>query len=121
MGKPAKHTTTKARKQSAQVHFQKTGKNLTSKVGFVPVIKFLDKLGFGKIFKAEVDHTQKSNALYSLEDGVLLVLVGLIGGAFNLSKCVCLWSGCKVIRKVAGWISIPDETTLGRIFKKVKD
>jgi len=45
----------------------------------------------------------------------------LIGGAFNISKCALLWSGCTVLQKVSGWLRIPDETTLGRLFKEVSD
>jgi hypothetical protein len=31
------------------------------------------------------------------------------------------WSGCAVLQKVAGWLRIPDETTLGRLFKEVRE
>lgn len=30
-----------------------------------------------------------------------------------------LWSGCGVLQRVAGWLRVPDETTLGRLFKEV--
>ena len=30
-----------------------------------------------------------------------------------------LWPGCQVLQKAAGWLRVPDETTLGRLFKKV--
>jgi len=92
---------------------------MTSKAGLIPVIKFLDKLGFIQLFQKTVTHTRKNNAVYQLEEGVLLILTGLIGGAFSLSKCVVLWSGCCVLQKAAGWLRIPDETTLGRLFKDV--
>ncbi len=94
---------------------------MTSKAGLIPVIKFLDKLGFHTLFKKEVDHQRRHNSLYSLDDGVFMVIIGLIGGAFNLSKCAQLWNGCEVIQKIAGWLSVPDETTLGRLFKSIKD
>ena len=92
---------------------------MTSKAGLIPVIKFLDKLGFNSLFQKIVNHERKENAIYRLEDGVFLILTGLIGGAFNISKCTLLWSGCRVLQKTAGWLRIPDETTLGRLFKEV--
>ena len=119
-----KHTRKKpntAREKSAKVHFQKTGKNMTSKAGLIPVIKFLDKLGFTQLFQKTVGHERKNNAVYRLEDGVFLILTGLIGGAFNISKCALLWSSCRVLQKAAGWFRIPDETTLGRLFKEVSE
>ncbi|MCF6254918.1 MAG: IS1380 family transposase [Gammaproteobacteria bacterium] len=114
-----KASTRKARQKSAKVHFQKTGKNMTSKAGLIPVIKFLDKLGFNQLFQKTVNHERKDNAFYRLEEGVFLILTGLIGGAFSISKCALLWSGCRVLQKAAGWLRIPDETTLGRLFKEV--
>ncbi len=119
MNKPTRKKPSKARQKSANVHFDKTGKNMTSKAGLIPVIKFLDKLRFNQLFQKTVDHERKDNAVYRLEDGVFLILTGLIGGAFNISKCALLWSGCSVLQKTAGWLRIPDETTLGRLFKEI--
>jgi len=92
---------------------------MTSKAGLIPVVKFLDKLGFNKIFQNTVKHERGNNAIYHLEDAVFLILTGLIGGAFSISKCTILWSGCAVLQKASGWLRIPDETTLGRLFKEV--
>lgn len=94
---------------------------MTSKAGLIPVVKFLDKMGFCELFRKTVDHQRNNNAFYRLEDGVLLILTGLIGGAFNISKCVLLWSSCEVLQKAAGWLRIPDETTLGRLFKTLSE
>ena len=109
----------KARQLSGKIHFEHTGKNMTSKAGLIPVVKFLDKIGFTALFRQTIHHERKPNALYRLEDGVFLMLTGLIGGAFSLSKCALLWSGCGVLQRVAGWRQVPDETTLGRLFKSV--
>jgi len=87
----------KVRQKSAIVHCQTTGKNMTNKAGLIPVIKFLDKLGFSQLFQKTVNHERSDNAVYRLEDGVFLILTGLIGGAFNISKCALLWSGCQVL------------------------
>jgi hypothetical protein len=48
----------------------------------------------------------------------LRVLVGLMGGARSISQCVVLWSD-GVLQRVAGWLRIPDESTVGRLFKEV--
>ena len=66
-----------------------------------------------------IHHERNDNAVYSLNDGILLILTGMIGGAFSISKCALLWSGCSVLQRAAGWLRIPDETTLGRLFKEV--
>ena len=110
-----------ARKASPKLNFKHTGKNMTSKAGLIPVIKFLDKLGFNQLFQKTIRHQRAQNATYQLEDAIFLVLTGCIGGAFNISKCALLWSSCQVLQKVAGWLRIPDETTLGRLFKEVSD
>ena len=111
----------KSRIESKITHFSQTGKNMTSKAGLIPVVKFLDKMGFCELFRGAVDHQRNNNAVYCLEDGILLILTGLIGGAFNISKCVLLWSSCEVLQKAAGWLRIPDETTLGRLFKDLSE
>ena len=109
----------KSRQKPPPVHFDPSGKNMTSHAGLIPVIKFLDRLGFSELFQRTICHKRNNNATYSLEDGVFLILTGLIGGAFSISKCATLWSGCGVLQRVAGWLCIPDETTLGRLFKEV--
>lgn len=126
MNKHRKKISPKAPKKSTRIesttiHFSQTGKNMTSKAGLIPVIKFLDKLGFNQRFQKVVDHQRKNNAVYQLHDGVFLMLTGLIGGAFNISKCALLWSSCRVLQKAAGWLRIPDESTLGRLFKEVSE
>jgi len=119
MSNHTKKEPSKARGKSSKVHFHKTGKNMTSKAGLIPVIKFLDKLAFTQLFQKTVNHQRKDNAVYRLDDGVFLILTGLIGGAFNISKCTLLWSSCRVLQKTAGWLRVPDETTPGRLFKEV--
>jgi hypothetical protein len=119
MSKNSSKFPSKARQKSGKIHFEHTGKNMTSKAGLIPVVKFLDKLGFDELFRKTIHHERKNNAVYRLEEGVFLILTGLIGGAFSISKCALLWSGCDVLQRVAGWLRVPDETTLGRLFKEV--
>jgi hypothetical protein len=115
---PNKSTT--ARKASAKIRYESTGRNLTSQAGLIPVIKFLDALGFGGLFGSQVHHQRADNAQYQLVDAVFLVLVGLLGGARSISQCVVLWSD-GVLQRVAGWLRLPDESTLGRLFKELTE
>jgi len=119
MSKNTQKPRPKARQNSAKIHFSQAGKNMTSNAGLIPVVKFLDKLGFNTLFRKTVIHERGDNAFYQLEDAVFLILTGLIGGAFSISKCAFMWSGCNVLQRVAGWLRIPNETTLGRLFKEV--
>lgn len=68
--------------------------------------------------RASVHHERRPNTHYPLADGVFFVLVGLPGGARSLSQCLVLWSD-GVLRQTAGWVRIPDESTVGRRFKEV--
>jgi hypothetical protein len=109
-----------ARQASGKIRYESTGRNLTSQAGLIPVIKFLDALGFSGLFGSQVHHQRADNAQYQLVDAVFLVLVGLMGGARSISQCVVLWSD-GVLQRVAGWLRIPDESTLGRLFKEVTE
>jgi len=121
MSKSAPNVATRARKPAGPIHFDHTARGLTSYAGLIPVIKFLDKqLGFTELFQSTVDHQRAKNATYSLGDVVLLVLAGLIGGATSLRKCVALWSD-GVLRRVAGWVRVPDDSHLGRMLKEVSE
>ena len=112
---------TRTRRNTAPVHFENTGQSLTSYAGLIPVIKFLDKkLNFTGLFNSCVGHQRASNAQYCLADVVFLLMTSLIGGARSISKCTALWSD-GVLRRIAGWIQVPDETTIGRILKEVKE
>jgi hypothetical protein len=110
----------KARRSTRKVQFQSTGRNLTSQAGLIPVIKFLDRLGFTSLFHRHVHHHRADNGQYALCDMVFLMVVGLIGGARSISQAVALWSD-GVLARVAGWVQIPDATTVGRVFKEAKE
>jgi hypothetical protein len=49
---------------------------------------------------------------------MLLAVVSMIGGAASIAKLRAVWSD-GVLREVAGWLKIPVETTISRIFKGV--
>ncbi len=109
-----------ARKPSPKVRYEGGGRNLSSQAGLIPVIKFLDTLGFTGLFHRHVHHERAGNARYQLVDAVFLMLVGLMGGARSISQCVVLWSDA-VLRRVAGWRWFPDESTVGRLFKELTE
>ena len=73
-----------------------------------------------KTVKQSVPHRRGENADHHLSDVVLLTLVGMMGGATSMAKVTTVWAD-SVLRKVAGWIKIPVETTILRIFKEVSD
>ena len=46
-----------------------------------------------------------------------MTITGIIAGASSLLKVVSVWSD-QVLRQISGWISVPDDSTLGRIFRQ---
>nr|VFJ45227.1 MAG: Transposase DDE domain group 1 [Candidatus Kentron sp. DK] len=113
-----KNTRSKARVRARNVHIQSTGRGLTSQAGLIPVVKFLKKMGLPDALDNFVPHRRGNNAVYQLSDVTYLTVLGLIAGASSLLKVVAVWSD-GVLRGAAGCIRIPDDTTLGRIFKEV--
>ncbi|MCH8844327.1 MAG: hypothetical protein IID61_15310 [SAR324 cluster bacterium] len=106
-----KNTTSKARLSSRKVRIKNLAKGLTSQAGLIPVVKFLDRLGFCGLVDENVPHKRGENAVYTFSDVVLLTTVGMIGGAGSLLKVVVVWSD-GVLRRVGGWVRIPDDSTL---------
>ncbi|SNY78376.1 transposase, partial [Stenotrophomonas sp. CC120223-11] len=120
MSKKTRKKPNRARRSSPKIRYETGGRNLTSQAGLIPVIKFLDGLGFSGLFHQVVRHERQPNARYLLGEAVFLVLIGLAGGARSLSQCLVLWSD-GVLQRVAGWVRIPDESTVGRLFKEVSE
>jgi hypothetical protein len=116
----SKRHRTKARRPSRKVTVQNTAKGLTSQAGLIPVVKFLDKFGTRQLIAQTVPLERGDSAVYDVVDGVMLTLVALIGGARSLSGIVAVWSD-QVLRKVSGWCRIPDDSTLGRLLKSLRD
>jgi len=110
-----------ARLPAGHIHYDHTAKGLTSYAGMIPVLRFLEKtLCFTQLFQKVVDHDRAINATYALVDVVFMVIVGHIGGAFSLRKCVHLWAD-PVLRRIAGWVQVPDDSTLGRVLKDISE
>jgi hypothetical protein len=81
-----------ARRQTGKVHMPATATGLTSQAGLIPVIKFLQRIGFDKTLNQTVPHQRDDNADYQLVDGAFLALVGMIGGAGYIAKLCVVWS-----------------------------
>lgn len=109
-----------ARKQTGKIHMSATATGLTSQAGLIPVVKYLQRIGFEKIVSRDVSHQRGDNADYQLTDVIMLALVGMIGGATSVAKLCAVWSD-SVLRDITGWIKLPVDTTIGRLFKEVKE
>ncbi len=114
-----KKTMSRARVPAPKMKFQNRAKGLTSQAGLIPVVKFLGRLGFCPLIDKSVGHKRGENAVYTFSDAVLLMTLGLIGGAGSMLKVVSIWSDA-VLRRAGGWVRIPDDSTLGRLFKEVR-
>jgi hypothetical protein len=109
-----------ARVSPKKIKIRRGAKGLTAQAGLIPVVKFLQKQGLELLVKGTVKHQRGATALYDTVDAVFLPLVAMIGGARSISGIVTVWAD-KILCRVAGWDSIPDETTLGRLFRTFKE
>lgn len=112
----SKITHKKAKIPAPKIRFQHTGKSLTSQAGVIPVIRFLDYIRLAPTCRKHIDLKRADNARYGLDDAIFLTVVGMIAGATSLMKVVSVWAD-SVLREIGGWLSIPDDSTLGRIFR----
>ena len=116
----APKTSSRVRNCTRAVKISSTAQGLTSQAGLIPVVKYLDRIGFENTVNRGIKHPRGDNADYHLSDVVLLTLVGMIGGATSMAKVTTVWAD-SVLRKIAGWVKVPVETTVLRIFKEVSD
>ncbi len=63
-----------------------TASGLTSQTGLIPVIKFLDRIGFEQTVNQTVPHQRGDNAEYQLTGTMLLAVVSMIGGTTSIVK-----------------------------------
>ncbi|HEY5572316.1 MAG TPA: IS1380 family transposase [Anaerolineales bacterium] len=108
------------RKQTGKVKLSPTASGLTSQAGLIPVVKYLCRIGFETIISQGVPHPRGDNADYQLADMIVLTVVGMVGGATSMAKVCAVWSD-GVLRKIAGWLKLPVETTISRVFKEITD
>ena len=59
-------TSSCVRKRSRTVKITSTAHGLTSQAGLIPVVKYLDKIGFEKTVEKNVSHSRGENADYHL-------------------------------------------------------
>jgi len=116
----ASKSLSRVRNRTRSVKITSTAHGLTSQAGLIPVVKYLDKIGFEKTVEKNVSHSRGDNADYHLSDVVLFTLVGMIGGATSMAKVTTVWAD-RILRKITGWIKVPVETTIVRIFKELND
>lgn len=112
-----RNTASRSRKPARKISFEHTANGLTSQAGIVPVFHFLQRLGFDQLCCQHLNFKRGANARYSMADTVLITLIGMVAGANSLLKITVVWSD-PVLRKIAGWLSVPDDSTLGRIFRQ---
>jgi len=111
------HNTTQVRNAPPKVSFQATDASLTSQAGLIPVIHFLDSLSLLRQTKNLLPNERGSNAVFQLADVVQVAIVAFVAGATSLAGMITVW-GDTVLRKLAGWTKIPEETTFGRLWKE---
>ncbi|WP_174484522.1 hypothetical protein [methanotrophic endosymbiont of Bathymodiolus puteoserpentis (Logatchev)] len=100
----ASKTSSRVRNHTRSVKISSTAHGLTSQAGLIPVVKYLDRIGFETTVKQKVAHPRGDNADYHLSDAILLTLVGMIGGATSMSKVTTVWAD-RVLRQVVDTIS----------------
>ena len=112
----SKNNKRSARVSSKKVTISNTAKGLTSQAGLLPVVKFLRHTGMLTLIQDTVEHERGDNALYDAADTIFLTVIGIIGGARSLQAVTTIWAD-GVLRLLAGWLSIPDNSTFGRLFR----
>ena len=101
-----------------RIKTEMSGKGLTVNAGLLPVLKFMQRLGFRERISETVSIERSLNAKYNFSDIVQMSVVGLIAGAESMEHVITI---CKdeVLRFIAGWGDVPVLTTVGRIMKLV--
>lgn len=112
----ANNTKRTARMSPKKVMIMKGAKGLTTQAGLIPVVKFLQKHGVESLTQNTLDHKRGPTALYDAVDTIFLSVIGIIGGARSMSGIITVWADT-ILCRVAGWLCIPDETTLGRLLR----
>ncbi len=104
--------------RALRIKSEMSGKGLTTNAGLLPVLKFMQKLGFRERISKTVTIERSLNAKYDFSDIVQMTVVGLIAGATSMEHIVTI---CKdeVIRFIAGWEDVPVPTSVCRIMKLV--
>lgn len=115
-GKKSGHKKRSARTAPQKLHIEKGARGLTTQAGLIPVAQFLRKHNVSSLIEKTLKHERGASALYDAVDGICLTIVAIMGGARAMTGIVTVWSD-SVLRRIAGWSSIPDDSSLGRLFK----
>jgi hypothetical protein len=100
-----------------KIKIQSTTKGLSAQAGMIPVVHFLKKHQLYKKLNQLLGLERACNAKWQLSDAVYLTTTATIAGARALSSVKTIWAD-SVLREIDGWESIPDDTTLSRVFKQ---
>ncbi len=114
--KKSGHSKRSARIAPRKLHIKKGAKGVTTQAGLIPVAQFLRKHNISSLIEKILKHERGASALYDAVDGIYLAIVAIMGGARGLTGVVAIWSD-NVLRCIAGWSSIPDDSSFGRLFK----
>ena len=109
----------RAHKKMPKVKVRHTEKNITGRGGLLSVVRFIDTMGYGKRFEKVSTFQRGEGAVYTLFDAVFFSMIGYISGVSTLSGTALIWKDA-VLQKISGYSRVPHETTLGRIFGKLK-
>jgi hypothetical protein len=71
---------------------EKTKQQLTSQTGLIPVVKFLEKIGFELLVEKTFTCALGNNAIYPMTDIILLCIIGIIGGGTSLTGILSIWA-----------------------------
>ena len=117
--KRAKRKSRSSRPKPPKIKIKNTQKNITGRGGLISVIRFMNTLGYDSLFKNESTFTRGANAQYSLYDIVMFSTIGYISGISTLFGTSIIWKD-RVLRKISGYTAAADETTIGRVFGKLR-
>jgi len=116
---PKARTVCTAKTRPPKIRIKHTQKNITSRGGLVSVLRFIDSIDYAGLFNRESTFQRGANARYSLFDMVLFSTIGYISGISTLFGTTVIWKD-KVLQTISGYTQIPDETTIGRVFGRLK-
>jgi len=109
----------KAKTKPPKIKIKNSQKNITSRGGLVSILKFMEFINYAALFEKESSFQRGANAHYSLFDMVIFSAIGYISGISTLFGTSVIWKD-KVLQKISGYTKAPDETTIGRVFGKLK-
>jgi hypothetical protein len=89
---------------------------MSSQAGMLAVFGFAKSIELGNLLQ-EITSTDTSRTRCSLASAISMVAGGFIGGAKSVLKVSSLWND-QLLAEIAGLEAIPDDSNIGRIFKR---